>query len=297
MDEPGTVQPPAGWYPNPDDPGSERLWDGHRWSDQYRPSTTVVHQSMSLTPAPTRTPKESGVGCSTGAAVGAAIALFSLLLVGGCGVVLAGTAFLTTGRAEFEETRVEREFAVVQAPVPAPVPTTAASPEFDQGLEIETGTVGGQLSFGSSLLVVQDVGDPADPAIWEPVVDRPRDITDLVLEQSPAGTVPGDDIIYAGVWVVLTLESSPIESLTPGDAVSWQIIGGSTGAVYPAPMAGEGSGPCSGLADLFDASAPMSVGQSIEGFVCTPVSAVDLVHPDTNVVMSLSGGDKMVWGP
>ncbi len=29
---PGFVLPPAGWYPDPSDPSSQRWWDGQRWT-------------------------------------------------------------------------------------------------------------------------------------------------------------------------------------------------------------------------------------------------------------------------
>jgi len=36
---PPAPQPPAGWYPG-DHPGTERWWDGTRWSDAVRPATS-----------------------------------------------------------------------------------------------------------------------------------------------------------------------------------------------------------------------------------------------------------------
>jgi len=32
---------PAGWYPNPENPSTERWWDGYQWSDATRPTTAV----------------------------------------------------------------------------------------------------------------------------------------------------------------------------------------------------------------------------------------------------------------
>lgn len=45
-DQPASARPPAGWYPDPENPDSERSrwWDGQRWTDTYAPVT-----------APTRT--------------------------------------------------------------------------------------------------------------------------------------------------------------------------------------------------------------------------------------------------
>lgn len=30
--------PPAGWYPNPDDPDSQRYWDGQKWTNDPTPA-------------------------------------------------------------------------------------------------------------------------------------------------------------------------------------------------------------------------------------------------------------------
>lgn len=32
------AETPAGWYPNPENPATERWWDGTAWSDQTRPA-------------------------------------------------------------------------------------------------------------------------------------------------------------------------------------------------------------------------------------------------------------------
>jgi len=32
----------AGWYPNPEDPMTERWWDGFRWSDATRPLSPIA---------------------------------------------------------------------------------------------------------------------------------------------------------------------------------------------------------------------------------------------------------------
>lgn len=38
-DQPASARPAAGWYPDPENPDSERprWWDGERWTDSYAP--------------------------------------------------------------------------------------------------------------------------------------------------------------------------------------------------------------------------------------------------------------------
>ncbi len=66
-DEP---QPPAGWRPDPEDPGSWRYWDGRAWTDDRAPMTA---------------PKGEGGASSMAAISGpwaAALAFLGLLVVG-----------------------------------------------------------------------------------------------------------------------------------------------------------------------------------------------------------------------
>lgn len=45
---------PKGWYPNPEDPLTERWWDGYRWTDATRPASPPAPPP----PPPTPTPDE-----------------------------------------------------------------------------------------------------------------------------------------------------------------------------------------------------------------------------------------------
>lgn len=37
-----STSPVAGWYPDPQAPGSQRFWDGAAWTDQVRPAAAAV---------------------------------------------------------------------------------------------------------------------------------------------------------------------------------------------------------------------------------------------------------------
>jgi hypothetical protein len=42
-----TQPTPAGWYADPENPGSERYWSGTAWSDDRRPGATTTHHAAS----------------------------------------------------------------------------------------------------------------------------------------------------------------------------------------------------------------------------------------------------------
>ena len=69
---------PAGWHPDPDNPGQLRYWDGARWTEHRAPAVEVGGQRVSSAPDPTR-PKRSPAG-DIMVFVGTALAVFATLL-------------------------------------------------------------------------------------------------------------------------------------------------------------------------------------------------------------------------
>jgi hypothetical protein len=65
--------PPAGWYPDPENPGNDRWWDGSAWSDYRRPDGAVP-----LGAAPAGAAR-GGIGGNTPALVGFILAASSVL--------------------------------------------------------------------------------------------------------------------------------------------------------------------------------------------------------------------------
>lgn len=71
--------PKPGWYADPEDPASERWWNGSGWSEQQRPSTAFVAPASPTTPPPVAAPPlvpsqgsdSSGFVFGTGAPAGA----------------------------------------------------------------------------------------------------------------------------------------------------------------------------------------------------------------------------------
>ena len=49
------TSPPAGWYPDPEDSGSTRYWDGTRWTDQRAPAPPLAFTPVGV-PVPVAQP-------------------------------------------------------------------------------------------------------------------------------------------------------------------------------------------------------------------------------------------------
>ena len=89
-------QPPAGWYPDPDEPANQKYWDGTSWTEHATPAAT------SVPPTPT-----ANVTTPPGTN-GLAIASFVLSLLTLCGVgSLLGVIFghLSLGQIKREHQR------------------------------------------------------------------------------------------------------------------------------------------------------------------------------------------------
>jgi hypothetical protein len=78
------VSTPAGWYPDPDDPTSQRFFDGTQWTEQRMPA-----EQPGFGPPPTAGPSAPGNGLSIGAIVcGVAALVICPILLGPAGIVL-----------------------------------------------------------------------------------------------------------------------------------------------------------------------------------------------------------------
>jgi hypothetical protein len=78
------VSTPAGWYPDPDDPASQRYFDGTQWTEQRMPAAQPGFE-----PPPAEGPSTPGNGLSIGAiACGIVALLICPILLGPAGIVL-----------------------------------------------------------------------------------------------------------------------------------------------------------------------------------------------------------------
>ena len=51
------AQTPAGWFPDPEDAGQLRYWDGAAWTDHRHPAEPAAAVEPTATPAPAATPQ------------------------------------------------------------------------------------------------------------------------------------------------------------------------------------------------------------------------------------------------
>ncbi|MCS5718591.1 DUF2510 domain-containing protein [Herbiconiux sp. CPCC 205763] len=102
--------PPAGWYPDTDQPGNERYWDGTQWTDTRRPVLTAPPPYVPAAP-PVKAP---GQGLATAALVlGIIGAVFAFIPgVTGLAIVLGLLAAILGGVALMRKTPGRQRAAI-----------------------------------------------------------------------------------------------------------------------------------------------------------------------------------------
>ncbi|MEZ5184763.1 MAG: DUF2510 domain-containing protein [Candidatus Nanopelagicales bacterium] len=68
---------PAGWYPDPEQAGQQRYWDGQQWTDNYAPG--VAAQTVAIPP------RKPGISTGGKAVIGIGA---GVLLIGGCAALV-----------------------------------------------------------------------------------------------------------------------------------------------------------------------------------------------------------------
>jgi hypothetical protein len=91
----------AGWYPDQNQPGQERYWDGSQWTDQVRPTQ---QQPMPPPPGGQRQYAPQPKRRHTFLKVMAGVVVGGLLLIGGCVALFAGGVEEASKQAEESRT-------------------------------------------------------------------------------------------------------------------------------------------------------------------------------------------------
>lgn len=136
--------PPAGWYPNPDVPGTQRYWDGSQWTSHVSPPQ----------PLPSPAPK-SGSSLKWVWILGG-ILLLVLVLVGGCvAAVVAVSSGVREGFNQIQDSVVSEQAKVELTTVGAFIEAGIAS----ETLTPAKGSVTGPSVIKNSLLGSFDLGE------------------------------------------------------------------------------------------------------------------------------------------
>lgn len=176
----------------------------------------------------------------------------------------------------------------------------AAAPAPSPDDSIGTGSGSGDRQaphpFGAPTEVTFDSFGEADGSVWTVTIGAPLDITQQVLAENQFNEPPSEGVAFVGFEVELTLVESPIEPVSPGFDFTWELLGGSTAAVYRADTLRETFG-CGAFGARFDEFAEVVAGGTLTGTVCIPLPLEDLDHPATQVSMNFSDGERVVFGP
>lgn len=315
-------EPPAGWYPDPTNPNTQRYWDGERWTEHVQPlvdgqpppptqryeapvPAAPVSAAAPGPPAPAPWPPGPGPqpqyaappaaapkqGMSTAGKVLIVIGVLMVLLVGGC-VSLVVVAADNVGDS-IEETITEfEESSGTDQPATSPVPLEETAS--DSGGE--PGSRQSPLPFDVPVdLQWSSFGD-ADDSVWTTTIGPPRDITADVMAENQFNAGPPDGVVFVGFDVELTLLQAGKEPLAPAFNFGWELLGGASAAAYEIGTIETESFGCGAVPNAFDDFAEVFVSGTLSGVVCIPLPAADFGHPDTQVSLHFINDTRVVFG-
>jgi hypothetical protein len=145
--------------------------------------------------------------------------------------------------------------------------------------------------------VLDTFGD-ADESVWNVTVSAPRDITAEVLDENQFNDLPPDGVVFAGFPIEMTLVRAGKEPLSAGFNLSWQILGGSTRAVYdPFTVDQDDLTGCGVVPDSWQDFSEVYARGTLTGQVCIPIPVEDLGHADTGIAIHHTGNSRTIFGP
>jgi len=136
-----------------------------------------------------------------------------------------------------------------------------------------------------------------DDTGWNIAIGPVEDITDAVLEHAEFNEPPVDGFRFAAFDVEMTLAridgERPIDETAQSLLFNWEIVGGDSRVVY----AGESyASECGSVPGELDSLRELYLGGAATGTVCIPIPAVDLGHPETQVVIK-NKGERFYFSP
>lgn len=290
---------PAGWYPDQNMAGTERYWDGQRWTEHVQPTAQNPGFEPPVQdfqpPTPGLKPAVAERQDKQRTVIGVVLAI----------CVLAGAAMMVFGIATLFISSNDEEAQSGQGAdrVANGETTTNADGEIDDGSVVigedepgELGTRENPLPHDTeSQLRFQTFGD-ADGSVWLTTVGEPRDITAEVLAENPFNAAPPEGVLYVGFEASMTLFRADKEPLAPGFNFSWELLGGQSAAVYDVGTIETESFGCGVVPGEFDNFSEVFVGGTVSGTVCIPFPVEDFGDPNSQVAIHFIDDTRAIFG-
>lgn len=142
-------------------------------------------------------------------------------------------------------------------------------------------------------IVLDTLGD-ADGSIWSVTVGDLSDATERVVASNPFNEAPSEGVVFAVFDLDMTLLDADKVPLSTGWNLSWEIFGGASNTVYDAFTIDDTFG-CGVFSGGFSADTEAYPGGTLSGEVCIPLPVEDLDHPGTQLALSPSTGDRIMF--
>ena len=205
--------------------------------------------------------------------------------------LLAALAIMTgASKPDSAENRTD----AVAGESPADAPRSPDEDTAPSEPEAQVSTRDDAFAYDASVPVVFSRPGEADGSVWNVQVAAPRDITDVVMAKNNSfDDAPPEGVRFVGFDVEMTLASAKTEPLRTGINFSWELLGGSTDAIYDSRTM-EDVVECRRAPNELGIRDEVFVGGTIAGVVCIPLPTEDLDSPDTAVAMNFDG-DRVVF--
>lgn len=166
------------------------------------------------------------------------------------------------------------------------------TPQEPEAVETVGGTRAQPYAMDQATTIVWDTFGDADDSVWNVTIGQLSDVTALAAETNQFNDPPPEGAVFAAFDVEMTLLDAGKVPLSKGFNFTWEVIGGSTAAVYDFSTLAFG---CGVLPNEFVDQAEVFVGGTLSGTVCVPIPAEDLADPTTAV--SLGFSDRIYFAP
>ncbi len=142
-------------------------------------------------------------------------------------------------------------------------------------------------------IVLDTLGD-GDGSIWSVTVGDLSDATERMVASNPFDEAPSEGVVFAMFALDMTLLDADKVPLSTGWNLYWEIFGGASNTVYDAWTMDDAFCWLSSESE-FSTDTEAYPGGTLSGEVCIPLPVEDLDHPDTQLALSPSTGDRIMF--